>query len=575
MGNSIQYTSRDFESILADIKSDEYLKDKPDWYARIWAGVGDMLSVAINAVANNMFLRTAFTRQAVIDICRMLDFELQPQTTANGNIIFYMVPTVVLPKTFSKSELKAIGNTSGGLKVFEARNDVYVDWVTTIFTVSGDELSVSIDLYTGEKVRCETTGVLPGGLSINTDYYIIRVSSTKVKLATSLENAYNGVYIPLTGAGSGTHQLRKYSFMASVYQQESFSDVYIGTGTGKKWEVYDLPDINILQETITIRVDGEEWSKVTNFVSSSGNDKVYKIMEKTDGKLSIMFGDGIYGKIIPVGSNILVSYAKGGGLLSNVYIVNNISTYAGTSGDINGVSNNSPITGGNDAMDIEEAKVLAPMLLKSQERFILASDGEYLALKYGGVSQVKVNPNTYGLFTCQVVIVPNGGGTSSSSYKSELQSYLTQKTILGSIDVYVEDPDYISVDVTMSIKVKDGYVFANISDYVKLAIRLMIHECGKEVYTLYKNNTIAEAKDLINNLWSYSFGQNDYNQIKKLLDNIDYAVIGKDRAANDIIAYVDSFVDGVDYVTMSAPTGVITVNTNQITTTGTISVSEI
>lgn len=575
MGNSIKYTSRDYESILADIKSDEYLKDKPDWYARIWAGVGDMLSVAINAVANNMFLRTAFTRQAVIDICKMLDFELSSHNTASGDIIFYLRDTVVLPKTYSKNVLKAMGNTTGGIKNFEAREDVIVDWVTDIFTISGNQLLVTKEFYTGEKVRCETTGILPSELTTNTDYYVININSTAIKLAETLENAYNGIAITITDAGTGTHQLRKYSFFATVYQQDSVNDLYIGTGSGGEWEEFIINDTMVLKDTIVITVDGEEWTAVDSLVSSTGTDKHYKITEKTDGKLAIVFGNGVYGKAIPSGSTVLASYSKGGGLLSNVYTINAITTYSGTSGDIVGVSNNSVITGGKDSMSIEEAKVLAPMLLKSQERFISASDGEMLTYNYGGASQVRDNPNTYGLFTCQVVVVPNGGGNSSAGYKTNLQNYLKSKTILGSIDVYVEDPDYVDVDVDIEIKVKEGYTFTGIEDYITLAVQLMIHECGKEIVTIYNNNTIKEAVEFINNIYGYSFGANDYTQITRLLDNIDYAVIGKERAANDIIAYIDSYVNGVDYVVLNAPTGIISLSNNQITTTGTITVSEI
>lgn len=62
-------------------------------------------------------------------------------------------------------------------------------------------------LATGVRVQLTTTGTLPAGLSLATNYYIISVDSSQAKLATSLANAIAGVAIDITTAGSGTHTL--------------------------------------------------------------------------------------------------------------------------------------------------------------------------------------------------------------------------------------------------------------------------------------------------------------------------------------------------------------------------------
>ena len=66
---------------------------------------------------------------------------------------------------------------------------------------------------TGMAVQLTTTNTLPTGLSLNTTYYVIRVNSTTIKLASSLENAVqhietdNETHLNLTSAGSGTHTI--------------------------------------------------------------------------------------------------------------------------------------------------------------------------------------------------------------------------------------------------------------------------------------------------------------------------------------------------------------------------------
>lgn len=59
---------------------------------------------------------------------------------------------------------------------------------------------------TQQKVRLLTTGVLPGGLAVDTDYYTIKVDGDNVKFATSAANAKDDIAIDITSAaGGGTH----------------------------------------------------------------------------------------------------------------------------------------------------------------------------------------------------------------------------------------------------------------------------------------------------------------------------------------------------------------------------------
>lgn len=71
-----------------------------------------------------------------------------------------------------------------------------------------DQLAVTALLSVGLRVRLSTTGTLPAPLAPATNYYVIAVSATAVKLATSLANAQAGTAIDITSAGTGTHTLR-------------------------------------------------------------------------------------------------------------------------------------------------------------------------------------------------------------------------------------------------------------------------------------------------------------------------------------------------------------------------------
>lgn len=84
-------------------------------------------------------------------------------------------------------------------KTFE---DGDVDTETEILTVA------SHGFLTGLKVRLTSTGTLPAGLELATDYFVIASTSGTLKLASSLANALAGTAVDITAAeGTGTHTI--------------------------------------------------------------------------------------------------------------------------------------------------------------------------------------------------------------------------------------------------------------------------------------------------------------------------------------------------------------------------------
>jgi hypothetical protein len=65
----------------------------------------------------------------------------------------------------------------------------------------------NINLMPYTRVQLTTTTTLPAGLSLATDYYVIKVTDTTIKLATSYANAVAGTQVNITDAGTGTHTI--------------------------------------------------------------------------------------------------------------------------------------------------------------------------------------------------------------------------------------------------------------------------------------------------------------------------------------------------------------------------------
>jgi hypothetical protein len=59
----------------------------------------------------------------------------------------------------------------------------------------------------GLKVRFTTTGTLPAGLSLATDYFLTDLTDNSLLVSTSYANALAGNYVTLSDGGTGTHTI--------------------------------------------------------------------------------------------------------------------------------------------------------------------------------------------------------------------------------------------------------------------------------------------------------------------------------------------------------------------------------
>lgn len=583
MANPIQFTSRTFNSILADIDAQANLKGKPIFFKNLIAGLGDVVHRYIDAQANQSFLRTAFTRTAVQDKTELINYFLREQKTSTGIQRFNINPSASFPLNVSAIDLAAATESSAAVASlrFEARADVAFSPSAETFTAAtNDELTIADTYHTGDLVQVSTTGTLPAGLAASTDHFVILISTTIIKLAASKADASVGTAIDITDTGTGTHTITSYALKVDVFQQETIPLTSIGTSDGSTvFQEFDLLHNNALKDTISIEIATVTWASVSTFVDSLITDKVYRIFYKTNGVGFIRFGDGLNFGEIPPTADVESTYAIGGGSASNVSVIGRINLYVGTKSEIQNTDNVTQMTGGQDPESIASAKRLAPELLAANDSFIKSSDAVSLTLARGGVTKVGVVANEFGLLSAGIHIIPAGGGSTTAQFKSDLEDFLTDKTILESIDVQVIDAVYVVQNSEVNVKIFTGFSFTNVSRFVDIAIKLFFTEVAQEIIDVFEGDPptggIAAAVDFINNKFSTSFATGDFPQIQKLLENLKPIDFGEIVDSADFIAYIRSFVGGVDNVVIVSPTFPIVLANGEVTQDGTVTVNQI
>jgi hypothetical protein len=169
------------------------------------------------------------------------------------------------------SQIVDLDNSMGFCVAFQKSDSSIIN--NTFNSVSLNAITIIEHGYkTGLKVRFTTTGALPSGLSVLTDYYLIRISENTLMVANSQENALNGIYLSISG-GSGTHTVSIQTFLPCYVKVE-------GTLDSERWFEVVLQEIgDTLQR---IEHDAAYFHKIKcTIINESGQRQIYsKIMTK-------------------------------------------------------------------------------------------------------------------------------------------------------------------------------------------------------------------------------------------------------------------------------------------------------
>lgn len=115
-------------------------------------------------------------------------------------------------------------------------------------------------LDTGDIVRFTTSGTLPTGLALLTDYYVIRVSANSFSVASSPQNAELGVAVAITADGSGNHTLTSQDAAVKSLDVNVVNTVPVSVGGSVAVTATDLDIRDLVFATDKVDVSGSSVS---------------------------------------------------------------------------------------------------------------------------------------------------------------------------------------------------------------------------------------------------------------------------------------------------------------------------
>lgn len=169
----------------------------------------------------------------------VIDFaQLTLNTTLSGATETSIVATASIPTDTPTSGTIRVELDSGILRYVR-----YESYTSATFTILSDSTFVDGDVTTGtdqitqtahgfrtgDHCQLTTSGTLPAGLALATDYYVIVVDANEIQLALTLADAYAGTQVDITGAvGGGTHNIViQYQDFSSDNATATTNDIFI------------------------------------------------------------------------------------------------------------------------------------------------------------------------------------------------------------------------------------------------------------------------------------------------------------------------------------------------------------
>lgn len=263
-----------------------------------------------------------------------------------------------------------------------------------------------------------------------------------------------------------------YLYKAIVEQGSSVSSDIIGSSNGTAYQEFTLSYTPVILDSLKVYVSDsssiEEWTKATNFIDSDLTSKQYTVETTDDDNVKIMFGSGISGMIPPVYDNgISASYRIGGGTIGNVAL-ETITEMPSRPAVVIDTFNVEQLHIASDKENIEEAKIHAPMSLKTLWRAVCLEDYENLLIQQypDEILHCKAIAEVDKCTISIYILTSKYGETLPEDVKAKYLEYLDERKEIGyTLNFYA--PQFSMFDMTVNVTTTKAYTNAEVKSTVE------------------------------------------------------------------------------------------------------------
>jgi hypothetical protein len=250
---------------------------------------------------------------------------------------------------------------------------------------------------------------------------------------------------------------------------------------------------------IRISTGGKEmWEPVRDLLSSNSSSKEFVVELETDGATYLRFGDEELGARPTPGTRFLATYRIGNGLAGNIGrdALGHIISSQILDSLVLEVRNPLPAEGGLEAESTEDVRQKAPSAFRLQERAVTPIDYAEIAQRCTkDIQRAAATFRWTGSWRTVFLTVDRfGGRTVDDSFETKLRNCLEAYRMAGH-DLEVDGPQYVSLEIVMTVCVKPNYFSSNVK---------------ASVLDLFSNRVRADGSIGVFHPDNFTFGQPVY-----------------------------------------------------------------
>jgi hypothetical protein len=427
---AIDYTDKDFRSLraamlrLAAQRLPEWTDQSPADLGMLlvdmFAYVGDIVLYYQDRIASELFPGTALERESIVDLLRLIGYELRPAGPAMADLqLTFAAPTAPGPVTVRIPHGAQFASRPPGGAAVE-------------FIYLGTDLDIALD---SDQVR---------PLVDDAGRAVVRFD-----------------HLP-------------------VQQSSPVGPLVIGSSTGEPNQSYRLPSRNVVLDSVVVEVlEGANWvtwerrDSLLFDIAADGRASFshpearrYQLLVDASGTPQVVFGDG---RRPPVATDsIRAGYRVCAGAGGNV-AANTISTAITTIERLTGVTNPAGAAGGTDAERSDHALQYAPLAFRSVGRAVTTSDYVALAQSTGAVAKVRAHSTSWNQIDLYVAPAGSELRIVPESLRHSLIGFFEDKRMASTL-VRILDAQPVAVDIAIDVVTDERFVTEAVLGEVRTAI---------------------------------------------------------------------------------------------------------
>ena len=217
--------------------------------------------------------------------------------------------------------------------------------------------------------------------------------------------------------------------------------------------------------TGTLTGPSTTWTAEPNLLAAGASDTDFVVEVESDGSAYLRFGDDTNGMRPASGTSFTASCRIGNGTAGNVGADSLV--FFDPVPCVMSCDNPIPASGGVDPETTDQIRRRAPQAFLTQERAITMADYAAIAERYPQIQDAAATLRWTGSwYTVFITAEPQTGGSLSRSQGKGLTQYVNRYRLAGQ-DLDVEGPDYVPLEIGLTICVDPDYFRSDVQQALK------------------------------------------------------------------------------------------------------------